>query len=384
MKKVSVVIPTRDRPEYLQKSLQFLEAQDNKNFEVVILDNPSQESKDFECSKLRNYSFHIKYSRASRPMSMTENWNRWTHHVEGEYVCFMSDRFFLLPDAIRKIEAAIRTYDADLFNLHPMIYYPNLSGDCLEGPGYLLDNRSPRKATELYDPNEWLKELLQLHVGYLTMPPWLRSRGMVYGGVVRRRLMQNICEKFGNLFHGLSPDYSSMVFLLHFAKSAVTIMEPLILFPNCDVGNGKQCYQSYAVAVKFFEQTPSDIKKEIVANELVPGLRYGHSTLYSDIEICLNKLGGDLRQNWSNAFAWLLLEMEGIRLGAETYPTNKKAIECFDRYVSNLSEESKLDIINATKNAKTVREKINMERLQRIDRFEKINLRSLNDVISMY
>jgi glycosyltransferase involved in cell wall biosynthesis len=91
----SVVVPTKDRSEWLQKCIDAILCQTFKDFEVVIIDNDSD---DGENSKkvydTRSGDSRLRYKRTGG-LGMAENWQVAVEEAQGEYVIVCSDKLLL-------------------------------------------------------------------------------------------------------------------------------------------------------------------------------------------------------------------------------------------------------------------------------------------------
>jgi len=98
MPKVSIVMPTRERPHLLRFALASALDQTFEDVEIVVSDNYSgfqtREVVDsFQTTKIR-------YVRTDRPLSMPDSWEFALHNASGDFITFLTDDSYLLPDAI--------------------------------------------------------------------------------------------------------------------------------------------------------------------------------------------------------------------------------------------------------------------------------------------
>ena len=85
----SIVIPTRDRPQYLSYALQSLLLQSFTDFEVIVCDNYTENSSD---RIFREYSDErFKYITPPSPLQMHDNWEYAFNFARGEYVTVLSN-----------------------------------------------------------------------------------------------------------------------------------------------------------------------------------------------------------------------------------------------------------------------------------------------------
>ena len=106
---ISIIIPTRERSEFLSYSLQTALEIEDENVEIIVSDNCSEDDtetvvKGFEDPRLR-------YVRTDRRVSMRQNFQFALDRARGEYVMFFGDDDGILPRqfaAMRKILEAER------------------------------------------------------------------------------------------------------------------------------------------------------------------------------------------------------------------------------------------------------------------------------------
>ncbi|HJT63631.1 MAG TPA: glycosyltransferase family A protein, partial [Candidatus Limnocylindria bacterium] len=103
----SVVYPTRHRPEFIRQALRILEAQRHDDFEVIVCDNFTDPALSCESACAESGLTNLTYVRPPRPVGMVENWNHALQFVGGDYVCYLTDKMFVLPDAFASIERAL-------------------------------------------------------------------------------------------------------------------------------------------------------------------------------------------------------------------------------------------------------------------------------------
>lgn len=99
---VSVIIPTRNRPELLERAVASVAAQDYRPIQLVIIDNFSDRPvqvnpRDLECIVHRNDSI--------QPAST--NRNRGVKLSSGSLICFLDDDDTYLPNKLSTLAAAL-------------------------------------------------------------------------------------------------------------------------------------------------------------------------------------------------------------------------------------------------------------------------------------
>ena len=103
----SIVYPTRHRPEFIRQALRILERQRHGAFEVVVCDNFVDPALSCEQICRESSLANLRYVRPPRPLGMVENWNHALQFATGAYVSYLTDKMFVLPDALGLVEHAI-------------------------------------------------------------------------------------------------------------------------------------------------------------------------------------------------------------------------------------------------------------------------------------
>ena len=90
---LSIVIPTKNRYEYLKVILEVIKNFRNEDLEIVIQDNsdnPSEKDDFFSYVNGLNDS-SIKYFYCNENLSINENSDKAVLNSKGKYVCFIGD-----------------------------------------------------------------------------------------------------------------------------------------------------------------------------------------------------------------------------------------------------------------------------------------------------
>lgn len=271
--KFSLVYPTRHRPEFVRQALRILEMQRHDNFEVVVCDNYVDPA--LSCEQICRDSglANVIYVRPPRPVGMVENWNQSLPHATGDYVCYLTDKMFVLPDALGRIERAIDaaggpaivSWTSDAYNPESFADY---FGDGLYfavPPG--LRWRGYRR----FSPARELDRRGRGDVSRGEQSSSDYSRGKLVFGAYRRELVQRTVERYGALFHNINPDYTSMVLGLSEARSAIEMAASCVVSVNTDISNGMLSDTDDTAALRFLDSLAGGAQA-IAPSLLVPGL----------------------------------------------------------------------------------------------------------------
>ena len=232
MKKVSIVIPTRNRAHLLQYALKSAVEQDYKDLEVIVCDNFSTDDTKRLVSSFKNKN--IIYVRTSQPLCMSDNWEFALSKANGEYVTFLTDPSYLLYQAISIIMEEIKKFDLKLAVWKNSIYfYPkwiekgrsnNLYIPKVTGTSFILDSKKILK--KCFDNVSSCKDV---------MPRAMNS-------LCHRSVIDKIISTQGRFFWPANPDYSSGISVLFETEKYLVIDKPLYVASVSQVNNASSAF----------------------------------------------------------------------------------------------------------------------------------------------
>ena len=132
---LSVLLPTRDRLEYLRYAVESVRRQDVGDWEIVVSDNDSSDDVVGYVAGLRDE--RIRYVRTDGFVPVTENWNNALRHSRGEYVVMLGDDDALLPgycSALKRVRDRFDSPDV-VYTGARLFAYPGVLAD--EPAGYV-------------------------------------------------------------------------------------------------------------------------------------------------------------------------------------------------------------------------------------------------------
>lgn len=92
MKKVSIVIPTRNRAHYIERAIKHAFDQDYENLEIIVSNNASEDETDLVLTNLQKKYPHLKTIAHEELLSLNVHWDR----VINEYSS--GDLLMVIPD----------------------------------------------------------------------------------------------------------------------------------------------------------------------------------------------------------------------------------------------------------------------------------------------
>jgi len=102
---VTIVIPTRDRPDFLGMALQSIDAQSYRDFHILVRDNASTQNNR---SVIANYPhLPITYVRSDQPLPQTENIAAGLKLCKSRYIAVLCDDDLWHPQFLEKLTTAL-------------------------------------------------------------------------------------------------------------------------------------------------------------------------------------------------------------------------------------------------------------------------------------
>ena len=233
----SFIIPTRDRPDFIQQSIPAILAQDFADLEIVIHDNPSPGKQGRDCRDIvdRLNDNRIRYYLAPRPLNICDNWEYAVRHARGQYVTVAFDKFLFRKDGLTEVEKVRAWYDEpDIISWPWATYYP--IGDESFGRG-TIESRFPPSRPRPFSPIAEMRRRLEFRTRRGQLGDAFH-RGKIDFGFWHRRLIHRILRASVKIFLPYFPDYTSLAQALVLADSAVDLNEPIWLMMQPKISTG--------------------------------------------------------------------------------------------------------------------------------------------------
>jgi glycosyltransferase involved in cell wall biosynthesis len=221
---ISLIIPTRDRAEYLQHSIRTCMENKNPNVEILVLNNASTDDTD---AVLRGIADpRVRYFRSETRLSMRDNFEKGIELSRGEVICFIGDDDGVLPNAVDSVISIFDKYQVGAVSAARAHYFwPDLSASrkntalLPRGHGLMiLDSRCELRKV-LVDNN------------YYRLP-------CIYHGFVKRDIVDRIKRRQGRFFLSSQVDvYSSIAIAMEGIKYCYS-NSPLVINGGSSRSNG--------------------------------------------------------------------------------------------------------------------------------------------------
>lgn len=222
---LSVLIPTRERPETLAHTLRSTLMQDTTAYEVLVSDNASGDHTQDIVAGFA--SPRIRYVRTNRRLSMSDNWEFALTHARGRYVMFIGDDDAILPHGVDKLIGLMETHPSRAYMWTTPIYTWPIDGRPAEIT-YLPSRSGPRDIDLVK-----MARFVIRHGGwrYYKLPG-------VYHAAVERDVLDAIAKQVGRVFESAQPDVFTSMCVPAITPRAVHTEHPITLHGRSARSNG--------------------------------------------------------------------------------------------------------------------------------------------------
>ncbi len=227
---VSVLIPTKNRPEFIAKLLDCYKYFSNENrIEFIFHENVSDSSSLFK--GLNKEIFRHIY--ISENLSMSGNFSGAINTARGKFILITGDDDFILPEVI-DVAQYLKSHDI-LAAVSPQVSYlwpgvgskiggKNTNGKTIFHPFY--------KKITFHETSKGLDKILSSGGAFFSY-----EIPSIYQGLVQRELILKVTGEYGTCFPGFSPDLSSAIAISTKVKSFIKWSKPFVV-SGASLGSG--------------------------------------------------------------------------------------------------------------------------------------------------
>lgn len=240
--KISIVIPTRNRCEFLQHCLESCLVTDDENIEIIVSDNNS--SDDTRAVVAAFEDIRLKYVNPEKDLSMRQNFEFALSHSDGDYVIFIGDDDGVLANGLATVRYLIDRYQADVITWRHITYiWPTQGPVPVEG---ILKFRSKDFCGPLLELNAF-RIFDEFCAGKKNN---YRDGANIYHGCVSRQVIDKIKENGGQYFQGQIPDVNTAMSNLTVAHRYMWIRNPVTIAGAGSKSNGTAMNSTNAASQK--------------------------------------------------------------------------------------------------------------------------------------
>ncbi len=221
---ISVVVPTRDRPETLKSCLAALKHHVSRRIEIVVHDNCSGPETLEVVEAAQKQDPRIRYFRAPFSTSQRHNFELGLAAATGDYMTIIGDDDGFCLGSLDWLATHLAKEPADAVRWHMVHYaWPSLSTD---GEGFVRIY-----ASHYY--GGWRKgsadSIAQSTLAAKNIGSW--DNVLIYHGMISRKIYEQIKKKSGGVFFPyLMPDVYMHNLLAFYCKDLLQVDNPVSIY----------------------------------------------------------------------------------------------------------------------------------------------------------
>lgn len=222
---LSVIIPTRNRQQYCIAAVKQIISL-GLDIEICVQDNSDKNTLQYEFQNLKN----VKYHYYDGVLSFVNNFSEAVSLASGEYVCMIGDDDGVLPNII-SVTRYLKNNDIDAFipGLNNIYFWPSSNPICeMYRTGCLIEKKRSNTLTTINPKAELYRLLRHGALNYLDF-----DLPRLYHGLVKRATLEEIKDKTGYYFGGLTPDIYMAVALSFVTKKVLKVNFPVTIPGIC-------------------------------------------------------------------------------------------------------------------------------------------------------
>jgi glycosyltransferase involved in cell wall biosynthesis len=251
--RISVLLPTRDRLELLPHAVESVMRLDDYDYEIVVSDNCSSGDVAGYVASLNDA--RVRYVRAPRLLSATENWNNALANCTGDYVIMLGDDDALLSDYFSRTRRLISDFAPQVIYHSALLYtYP---GVMTEEPAGALQSYGYAPFLRGLEHSRRVSEK-EAHSLVRRAARFRSSYGFNIQFVTVKRETITTLARGQDFFRPPFPDYYAMNYLFARANSIVAEPQPLVVIGLSARSHGYFCHHDRESEGKLFLEGEGD------------------------------------------------------------------------------------------------------------------------------
>ena len=292
--KFSVLLPTRNRLEYLRYAVETVRRQDYDNWEIIVSDNDSAEDIRGFVDALADD--RIVYLRTGSFVPVTENWNNALSRSTGDYVVMLGDDDGLLPGYFSSMLQLFKEFaQPDFVYVSALFYaYPGVMPD--EPQGFLRRDRNRifHEQTPFWLDAQRARGIAR---GYLDFKMPVASN-MQFSLISRRKLEE--FSQGGAFFQSPYPDFYATPALFLKSSKILVCPKPMVVIGITPKSYGYFHFNNRATeGVDFLKNSQQLSGPSPVESLRLPGTSYYDSWLMAMEALRMNHSGAyDMLPNY--------------------------------------------------------------------------------------
>lgn len=271
--KFSVLLPTRNRLEYLRFAVATVQQQNYSNWEIIISDNFSEDDIAGYVESLQEPRIH--YVKTAAFVPVTENWNNALRFATGDYVVMLGDDDGLLPNYFSRMIKAFESFpNPDLVYTSAYFYsYPGVMPDSPAGFLRRDKNNFFTRAVPYWLNHEVGKEIAR---GYLDFKMPIASN-MQFSLISVKKIKE--LASLDDFFQSPYPDFYATPALFLKSDRILIYPDPMVIIGITPKSYGYYHFNNRANEGLHFLNNSSQVKSEEFSQLRLPGTSYNDSWL---------------------------------------------------------------------------------------------------------
>lgn len=269
--KLSFLIPSKNRLEFLAQAVESILRQNYEDFEIIITDNASEQ--DYASYVKGIGDNRIVYSKSLTPVSVTQNWNNALNLSSGDYILMLGDDDALAPGFIREVLPLIEEMGSPDILFYAAYHYCYPDVIRTSPKGYLADVRNSEFFEGQVAPFRLLPEQAHRAAKAVFDMRYLfgfNSQHFMF----RAGFLNDIASSsIGSIFQSPYPDTFAAAVSFLKAKTIVVIPYPMVLIGISPKSFGYYYFNNLRTEGSDFlnnEAVSEDIRKSL-SNVVLPG-----------------------------------------------------------------------------------------------------------------
>ncbi len=312
---LSILIPTRNRPDQLEKLLSIILQCESNDVEFLISDNSNEPYKFDSVPK------NVRVFRPDQILSMTANWNFISSKAKGVYATFIGDDDAFIPSKLAKLLEFLRSCTADL------VWTPNAGYIWPSGEGVGNFFQEKRKSGRAQSFDEAQRLVSQMNLSAKIPIP--------YNGNLFRFSLISEFEKTHpgeRFFSSRIPDVNAGVKLLFLCQTQISFYSTVFVSGTSPLSNGHLTRNEplHPRALEFNDPSfnPPPYRGGWPKGNVPP---FGFITFFEGIQESLLQLNVSFAfSNWSVALKSVMLSSSPDaqkEINEKMWPNNRMATE---------------------------------------------------------
>ena len=305
---ITVIIPTRNRPEHLRLALQSLVNQTCADFSVVIADN-STDGRSHVVSGEFSDKLTLNYLSAGGALSMVENWNLGIPHTNGEYVAIMIDKTVWNPYAVEVIRNVHDHFGpVDTISWAHDYFLPISESS---SAGHMMPRLIERRNAEEVSLRSQFEKRRQFSKARSAQSAHEYCLGKICFGAYSAKLIQRIIATYSELFHPIAPDYSSMTLASICSSRSIQLGIPLQVSRISNESNGTKAEGNAEYALRYLRSV--DPSLSVLEQLPIPGVFQSIENLVAHDMLQFDRTTDLPTPNFQNLATLVLAELKTKR-----------------------------------------------------------------------